>query len=53
MSISKHSQPAIEGGNANEEASLITWLGTAGPTMTYVHEESLPVYICPGVYHTR
>ncbi|KAJ5643559.1 chlorogenic acid esterase precursor [Penicillium longicatenatum] len=26
--------PAIEGANANEEASLITWPGPAGPNMT-------------------
>ncbi|KAJ5634923.1 para-nitrobenzyl esterase [Penicillium herquei] len=44
--------PAIEGANANEEASLITWPGPAGPNMTYIHEESLSVHICPAVYHT-
>ncbi|KAJ5727069.1 chlorogenic acid esterase precursor [Penicillium malachiteum] len=44
--------PAIEGANANEEASLITWPGPAGLNMTYIHEKSLSVYICPAVHHT-
>ncbi|KAJ5728538.1 chlorogenic acid esterase precursor [Penicillium malachiteum] len=38
--------------NANEEASLITWPGPAGPNMTYIHIESLSVHICPAVHHT-
>ena len=48
-----NSQPAIQGANANEEASLITWPGPTGPNMTYIHEESLSVHICPAVHHTR
>lgn len=47
------SQPATEGANANEEASLITWPGPASPNMTYVHKRSLSVRICPSVHHIR
>ncbi|RAK78856.1 chlorogenic acid esterase precursor [Aspergillus fijiensis CBS 313.89] len=45
--------PAILGTNANEEASLVAWVGPQGPNQTYIHHQTLETDQCPANYYNE
>ncbi|KAB8274055.1 Alpha/Beta hydrolase protein [Aspergillus minisclerotigenes] len=44
--------PAILGTNADEESSLLPWIGPHGYNQSYIHYTTLEVHQCPANYYT-